>query len=236
MVEDIYNNKELYNYILRGFFAGEGNLKESLRSSRTIRIAQKERHSLLESILKSLNISFNFRSKDRSYYICGKPNWDIFAKFNLADLNPDKKEKFWKFYGNFKQDHYKHNHLKNTILISINKPQTTRELMKINNRSFARIQDVLIDLKKQGKIKNFRVGSLDYWTNNLDLIIISKIKKEYLDYLDEARKTSEFAKKFKVDFKSSSRRLNELQKLNLVDRDKEKRWRKTSLNKEILII
>ena len=236
IVEDISCKEELYAYILRGFFAGEGNIKESSGSSRTIRIAQKEPNKLLETLLKSLDITFSFRIKERNYYIFGKPNWDIFAKFKLADLHTDKKEKFWRAYNNFKQDHYKHNYLRDKILIELDNPKTTRELSNKFKRTFARIQDVLIDLKKQGKIINFRVGSKDYWTNNFNLVIISKIKKEYLLYLTEPKRTSEFTKKFNVDFKSSSRRLKELQKLFLVERNKDKKWMKTSINKEILII
>ena len=68
------------------------------------------------------------------------------------------------------------------------------------------------------------------------MIIISKVKNKYLSFLTEPRKTSDFVKKFGVDFKSSSRRLNELEKLNLVCRDKNKSWKKTSINEEILVI
>lgn len=236
IVEDVCSDKELYHYILRGFFAGEGNLKWTSKSSRTIRISQKEPNKLIEDILISMDINFYFRDKDRNYYIHGKPNWDIFAKFNLADLHPDKKDKFWKMFRDFKEVHYKNNYLINNIYSILEKPTTTRDLSKRFNRSFARIQDVLIDLKKQNKITNFRVGSIDHWTNNVNLIIISKVKKKYLDYLDKPRKTSDCAKKFKVCSRSSFKRLVELENLKLVKRDKDKYWRKTSINKEIIVI
>ncbi|MEK6859549.1 MAG: hypothetical protein AABX54_01915 [Nanoarchaeota archaeon] len=237
IVENIINNEELYNYILRGFFAGEGNIKEGSHNSRGLRIAQKEKNTLVESILKNLKIKkFKFRSDERSYIIYGKINWDIFAELKLADLHPEKKKRFWRVYHEFKQDHYENNYLKDNIFLLLNKPLSARELMKRFNRSFARIQEILIDLKKQGKVKNFRVGSIDYWTNNPNLVIISKIKKEYLLYLTEPRRTSDFAKKFKVCSRSSFRRLNELNNLNLVERDKDKSWRKISINNEIMVI
>ena len=52
-------------------------------------------------------------------------------------------------YNDFKQDHYENNYLKDNILLFLNQPYSTKELMKKFNRSFARIQDILIELKKQ---------------------------------------------------------------------------------------
>jgi len=237
IVEDISKNEKLYPLILKGFFAGEGNIKEGSHNSRVLRIAQKQRLILLEKILKIINIKkFIFRSNDRSYYIYGKPNWDIFAELELADLHPEKKERFWRVYNEFKQDHYKNNYLINNIFLDLETPKTTRELMKRYNRSFARIQDILITLKKLGKIKNFRVGSLDYWTNNLELIIISKIKNKYLNYLNQPKRTSDLAKKFKVGQKCSLKILRRLQVLNLIDRNKDKMWSKMSINEGNLLI
>ena len=237
IVEDISKNEKLYPLILKGFFAGEGNIKEGSHNSRVLRIAQKQRLILLEKILKIINIKkFIFRSNDRSYYIYGKPNWDIFAELELADLHPEKKERFWRVYNEFKQDHYKNNYLINNIFLDLETPKTTRELMKRYNRSFARIQDILITLKKLGKIKNFRVGSLDYWTNNLELIIISKIKNKYQNYLNQPKKTSDLAKKFKVGQKCSLKILRRLQVLNLIDRNKDKMWSKMSINEGNLLI
>ena len=237
IVEDISKNEKLYPLILKGFFAGEGNIKEGSHNSRVLRIAQKQRLILLEKILKIINIKkFIFRSNDRSYYIYGKPNWDIFAELELADLHPEKKERFWRVYNEFKQDHYKNNYLINNIFLDLETPKTTRELMKRYNRSFARIQDILITLKKLGKIKNFRVGSLDYWTNNLELIIISKIKNKYQNYLNQPKRTSDLAKKFKVGQKCSLKILRRLQVLNLIDRNKDKMWSKMSINEGNLLI
>jgi hypothetical protein len=237
IIDDTSNNNKLYPYILRGFFAGEGNIKEWSHNSRGLRIAQKEKNIFVESILDNLNIKkFKFKFYERSYIIYGKHNWDIFAVLKLADLHPDKKKRFWRVYNDFKQNHYENNYLRDEIFNELNNPKTARELFKKYNRSFARIQDILIDLKKQGKIINFRVGSMDYWTNNFNIIIISKIKNKYLDYLFEPRITSDFSKKFKVCPRSSFKRLKELQNLNLVERKMDKKWIRTSINKEIIVI
>lgn len=237
IVEEVSSDNKVYTYLLRGFFAGEGNIKEGSHNSRGLRIAQKEKTKFLEDILLSLGIkNFTFKPNERSYIIHGKYNWDIFADLRLTDLHPGKRERFWEVYNKFKQEHYEKNYLRDNILLKLENHMTTRELSKKFNRSFARIQDILIDLKKLDKIRNFRIGNVDYWTNKRDLILISKIKNKYLLYLNKSRRTSEFAKKFNVNPKSSFRRLKELSNLNLVERNRDKRWKRTSINKKILVI
>ena len=49
-------------------------------------------------------------------------------------------------------------------------------------------------------------------------------------------RTYQIAKYFKVDSKSSYRRLKELKKLNLVQRDQSKRWFKINSDKKVIII
>ncbi len=236
IVNKSLNLKEFYPYVLRGFFAGEGNIKEVSHNSRVLRIAQKERKEFIDVILKDLGIKFSFNSKGRSYEIHGKPMWDIFANLKLADLHPHKKRRFWEVYNHFKEEHYETNFLINNILPILNKPITTKKISQIFNRSPARITDVLVELKKQDKVNNFRIRSVDYWTNNPNLIIISKLKKEYLILIDNPRPTSEFAKYFKIDWKSSFRRLKELEKLNLVRRLENGKWMKLPNQKTIAAI
>jgi hypothetical protein len=171
-----------------------------------------------------------------SYNISGKENWDIFSSLKLADLHPIKREKFWKVYKNFKEEHYKNNFLINSIFPFLDKPYSTKQLSVVFNRSPARITDILIELKKQRKINNFRVRSIDYWTNDKKLVIISKLKKDYLLFLNKPKQTSEFAKYFKVDWHSSFNRLKEIEKLNLARRQEDGRWIKIQTEKKILAI
>jgi len=236
IVKSLLNKNEFYPFILRGFFAGEGNIHEGKRSVRIIRISQKERKNFIDKFLNFLSLNYNFTSSNRMYNISNKRNWDIFAKYNLADLHPKKKEKFWRLYNSYKEEHYPINYLIKEVYAVLNNPTSTRELSKKFNRSFARIQDVLILLKKQGKIFNYRVGSTDYWTKNKSLIIISKLKKEYLLFLDKPKQTFEFARNFEVDWRSSFNRLKELEKLNLIEKDKTGKWIKTQTQKDILVI
>lgn len=106
------------------------------------------------------------------------------------------------------------------------------------NRSQARIYDVLDIFKKKGKILNYRVKSKDHWIRkDQNIIIISKLKEKYLKFLGNSNKiTKYFAKHFNVDWKSSFRRLKELEKLKLVKRNKDKTWRKLNMNKQVISI
>lgn len=74
------------------------------------------------------------------------------------------------------------------------------------------------------------------FTNNKNLIIISKLKSNYLLFLDKEKNTSEFAKYFKVCWKSSYNRLNELKKLKLVRRKNNGKWIRLKTKKKLLVI
>lgn len=236
IVQEVLKDKKLFRFILRGLFAGEGNVYMGSHNRRILRISQKEEKEFINRILNELGLYFYFEKGNRNYVIYRKPTWDIFAKFKLADLHPLKKERFWRIYYSFKEEHYPTNYLIKEIFSILDEPITARELSEKFKRSFARIQDVLILLKKQDKIFNFRAGSIDYWTKDRDLIIISKLKKNYLLFLDRPKYTSECAKHFKVCWKSSYRRLKELGKLNLTRRESDGRWVKLPAKKKTLII
>ena len=238
IVKEIKTKNLLWKDLLKGFFAGEGNLKYDIKScSRTIRIAQGQRDLFIEEILNHLNIHHKFRIKDRSYYITGKWHWDIFAKNKLCDLHPIRGEKFWKIYNSYKEEHYPHLFLKNQILKSLKKPKKLSDLSFELKRSKARITEELIKLKKEQQASYFKIGSLTYWTCRKDLIIISKKKFSYLELLKSGiNKTSYLARILDVCPKSSKNRLLELQKLGLVKHKKDKSWELVNCNKEIIII
>lgn len=236
IIKENLNKKEIYPWILRGFFAGEGNVKEGKKSVRVLRISQAVQKEYINKILNELGITYKFTSNNRMYNISHKTNWDIFAKYSLADLHPAKKERFWRLYNSYKEIHYKKDYLYKEVYTALKEPLTTKQLSEKFDRSFARIQDVLTLLKKEGKINNFRIASRDYWTNNNEVILISKLKEKYITFLKNAKTTSEIAKEFKVSWKSSFRRLKELEKLNLVTLDKDKKWQKVNSTKTIQII
>ena len=237
IVENYKQKSIYYSDILRGFFAGEGNIKTGSHNNRTIRIAQKK-SSFLEKLLKYFKIEFNYRKEERSYSITHKDNWDKLAKIRIGDLHPLKNKRFWEVYNGFKESHYKHNYLKNSVFNILNKSHLPIDLASKFNRSKARIQEILVNIKKEGKINNFRVGSISYWIrNDSNTIIISRLKKEYIDFLSNSNKTTkEIANYFNVNYKSSFRRLKELEKLNLVSRNKNKTWKIIKPEKKVIVI
>ncbi len=237
IVEAYKPNSEFYPEILRGFFAGEGNIKIGSHNSRVIRIAQKNRVKFIENILDSLKIEYKFKKNERSYCIYHKDNWDIFSRFGLADLHPIKKNKFYTNY-NFKEEHYKHNYLKKEVFKELVRPHTTIELSKKFNRSPARICDIVIELKKEGLITNFGVKSTMYWIrNDKNSIIISQIKEKYINIVKEKPLlTSEIAKTLKVDWKNAFKRLKELEKLKLVQQINKNEWGYIKTSKRVIVI
>ncbi|MDP3918456.1 MAG: hypothetical protein Q8Q35_00940 [Nanoarchaeota archaeon] len=225
--------------ILKGFFAGEGNINfisSNSKISRKIRIAQKQENPYIEKIMDYLKITYRFRHKDRAYEIWGKPNWDTFKRLKLADLHPNKKERFYKAYNTFKEEHYPTWHLGQKVIDNCFEPITCKSLSKLLKRSPSRICEILSDLKKENKVYSFRVRSLTYWTLNKEIIIISSTKQEYLRLLNiNNYKTSEIARILKVCPKSANNRLFELKKLKLINRNLDKSWTLSFNNKEIIV-
>lgn len=235
MVEEIRNNKTFYPDILRGFFAGEGNIKEASRN-RVIRIAQKQQLEIIDNILNHYKINFTFSNRERSYVITSRRNWDKLAGLKIADLHPEKKEKFYKIYKKFKEYHYPHNHIKDNILDSLCKPKTSKELASEYDRTQSRLQRILSKLKEEGKVMNFRVRSQNYWINSdSNLILISERKKSILNLLNNPLRTVDIANTLNIDEKSIVRRLTELQRLGLVTRN-EYLWSRTNIDKEVKVL
>lgn len=238
IIKKLQNKKELYPYILRGFFAGEGNIKTGSHKNRAIRISQSKPVELIELILNQFQVDYKYCTKEKSYIITSKTNWDRCAKIKIADLHPIKKLRFWNVYNSFKEEHYKNNYLRDNILKELKEPCTSQQLALKFKRSPARVYDVLDYLKKSGKINNFRIKSKDYWIlNNENKILISKIKHKYLNMLKNApSRTADMAKEIKVCPKATLRRLRELKRLGLVKRKKDKLWEIRKANKKVVVL
>ncbi len=235
MVTDILRNDLLLTHIIRGFFAGEGNIKVGVKCNRIIRIAQKKPVLFIEHYFSHLNINYVFNPKERSYCIWSRESWDKLAQINIADLHPEKKEKFWQVYSQFKEYHYSSGYLKNKIFNLLIKPYTAIQLSNSLNRTPARIFDVLSELKTENLVKYFKVGSKSYWIRiDQQIIIISSLKQKYLNLLTNYSKTADFAKNFDVCWKSAYHRLIELQKLGLVSYENGK-WMKVSTEQKVVI-
>jgi len=238
IVTKIKNEEEFYHDILRGFFAGEGNVKEGAHSNKTLRIAQGKQDEFIEKILKYFDITYRYYPNGRAYNITGIWNWKKFAKLKIPDLHPDKKKKFYSVFNSYKEEHYPDDYIKGKIDKILKKPHTSLDLSKRFKRSQARIQDILIPLKKENKVKVFHIQSKSYWINtNQNKIIISKIKEKYMKSLKNKEKTvTELSKEMSVCWKSSFRRLLELQKLNLVEKDTHGTWSIIDSDKEVVVL
>jgi hypothetical protein len=227
--------------ILRGFFAGEGNIKYVKHSkvqgySYTLRIAQGTRLDWLEKIFDRLKLKYKYAPRERNYCIVGRIFWDIFAKNTIPDLHPIKKERFYEVYSKFKEYHYSHNYLKEEVYKKLDKPLTFRDFSEFG-RKLTTIQDVLQTLHNEKRIKQFKVHSKTYWIQSTStIIIISDVKMKYLELLKTSKKTTaELASIFKVNWKSAHKRLLEMQTLGLVSQIKNA-WQSTTANKEIIVL
>ena len=163
LVEETMKHSENFPHVLRGYFAGEGNIKTGTHSNRVLRIAQKHEEEWISNILDMLGITYLFERSHRQYNISGKWNWDIFAEHKLADLHPIKKDKFWRTYLSFKQQHYPHLYLHLKIISELDVPRTASWLAKRCGRSQDRVSEVLSELKRNGKVTESRVGHTNHW-------------------------------------------------------------------------
>ncbi len=160
---------------------------------------------------------------------------ELFGAMILSE-NVLKKIEFWKAYNDFREIHYKNNYLKKEIFNLLKIPFSSRSLSYNLNRSAARICDVLIELKKEGKINNLKSFSNTFWVrNDQNLLIISSLKKRYLNLLKESPlRTYEFTRHFNVCHRSSYKRFKELENLGLVERNKNKDWMLKESNKQLI--
>ena len=228
------NNKNYQLDVLRGFFAGEGNVKNGKRS-KVLRIAQKNRKIYFEKIFHDLNLKFMFSARGRSYVIWNKSSWDVFANHKLADLHPIKKKQFWNTYNSFQEEHYSKNYLKEKIYDDLLLPKKAINFATKYNRSMVRISEVLGQLKKERLALFFKVNSTCYWVkSSCKVVIISKIKNQYLKVLKEPKTTTDIAKYFSVCFRSANNRLKELERLELVEK-RAKLWHKKAPMKKVIV-
>jgi len=227
-----------YPHLLRGFFADEGNIKQSSHGHKQIRIAQKERKQFLENILKFYEIPFNFSVKGRTYEIQGRTHIEKLAKLGIANIHPIKKEKLENLLKSYKEYHYPPLKLKQMIYQLLVKEHTSKDIGKKFKRSQARVQRVLKQLKDAGKVHTFRIRSDNLWIRkDKPLIFISKIKSKYLSNLKKSPKTTtELSKIMNVCPRSVKNRLDELTNLGLVKRNINKTWKLLSSSKKVKVI
>ena len=98
------------------------------------------------------------------------------------------RKKFNEIYSNFQEEHYLKGELKQKVYEKLTQPFQTKELAEIFDRSPARLCDILMELKKEDKVADYKSGSLSYWIRgDMNAVIISETKNEYLNLLEEKR-------------------------------------------------
>ena len=241
IVEESKKDEKMYSGILRGFFAGEGTVKEGSNCSRSISMSQNKKLDIIDKILNFYEIDYKFSDYHRQGYVIHmRSNLEKLDNIGVADLHSIKKEKFRNMLKKYKQTHYKRGYLRNKVreIFEDDKLFSTKQLSKMFNRSEARIRDILMDLKKENILINFKVGSeTTYWVLNKNNVIISKRKYKYLKLLNKGLiTTKEISIKMNVCYKASDKRIKELNRLGLVKRNKDKKWEVSNTNKEVIVM
>lgn len=236
-VEKSKQNEDMYQYILQGFFAGEGSVYEGARKNRKLRISQGKPDDFLEDMLDYFELNYYFRAEGRSYVITKKRNWDIFADLDLCELHPRKKDKFWSIYEGFQEEHYQKGHLKEEVYNALNSPWRTKELAEKFDRSQARLCDVLMLLKEEGEAINYKVESYTYWIRtDRNAVIISEVKAEYLELLrDKPLKVGKIADHFSVRKNSAYKNLRSLKELELIKKQNHE-WETIENDQKVIVL
>ena len=232
IVEKIKNRKKLFEHILRGFFAGEGNIKFDLkRGCRIIRISQGKRNEYLEKILKRFNLTFKYDIKKRMYWISGKNNLVRVEELDIASLNPIKYAEFSRMM----EGHYNisRNQLKWKVYKMLKTPRKFKDISNKMRVNWVDVSFVLNELKKEGKIDYFRENRDRYWARK-DFVnkTLSKRKTDIISNLDAPKGNVKLSNCMSIPRKTITRRLLELEKEGLIERikkyNRQTKWRKTN--------
>ncbi len=185
-----------YRGILQGFFAGEGNIKETIAHySRVLRIAQGKRLAILERILRFLSVKFSYKLSESSYVISGRDNLEKLWSIGVSELHSKKHAKFAAMMSSYQQYHYRRGYLSARILEILSLPLTTRQIATRVNRGKSRVNHLLTALCRKGEVEMFKVRSSYYWVrSDQQCVIISKEKSTILEALSCPRRLSEIAK------------------------------------------
>lgn len=176
-------------------------------------------------------------TKKRNYEISGRDNLEKLKAIDIAILHSEKNKNFLNMVNSYQQYHYKRGYLIKQIYNILIDPYSAKELSNKFKRSKARITKILVNLKKENKIFNYRVYSKTYWIRkDQNVIIISKRKEKILKFLKNPRLTSEVADNFKITWKAAFRRLKELNKLNLIIQDTKGYWSKQKCKKKVMVL
>lgn len=187
VVDFVKNHEEHYPEILRGIFAGEGNIKHDFENnnSRNLRISAGWRDLFIEKLLIYFNVKFSYEEHKRQYVITGR-HLDKLKEINIASLHPEKEAKFRKMFECLKEKHYSPGELKTVLLRDLNEFKKTSELAIKFQKSDLRMSEALCELKKEGRIGVVRIKGNSYWVRKE--ILNEYLNSERIKLLSHVRK------------------------------------------------
>jgi hypothetical protein len=163
-VNEVKLSPDYYPEVLRGLFAGEGNVKHDLKNnnSRHLRIASGVRNEFIEKLLCFFDIPLKFDSKKRVYWIHGR-SLEKLNSIDIASLHPEKEAKFRRMINSVKEKHYSPHEFRTLILKELNSFKTTKQLAKFFKKSEIYTLEVLSTLKKERTISNVKTKNGSFW-------------------------------------------------------------------------
>lgn len=220
IVELVKNREEYYEDVLRGIFAGEGNVKHDFENNnaRNVRISVGLRDPFIEKLLIYFNVKFSYEEHKKQYVITGRC-LDKLKEIKIASLHPEKEVKFRKMFECLKENHYSAGELKTLLLKELNEFKKTSELAIKLQKSDLRILEVLCGLKKEGKIGVVRIKGNSYWIRKeiLDGYLNSE-KIKLLRYVMKKQTMTAIGKSLNLSRKSIRNRLLKLEKEGVVEK------------------
>ena len=236
LVAKYQEEKDFYPEILRGIFAGEGNVKHDFenKNSHNLRIASGVRDSFIEKLLLYFGVPVKFDAKHRMYWITGGSLY-LLDKINIASLHPEKEAKFRKMINSVKEKHYSQGELKRIVLSKLDVFRKTKDLALELNKSELGILEVLTELKNEQKIDNLKINGVSFWGNKeLKEKHFSQEKLRILHNLKKYPSITQMSKAIDIYRKSITSRLEKYKQEGLVVRLDKNHWEMTEKGRIIV--
>lgn len=236
LVEQVKQNHELWPEILRGIFAGEGNIKHDLENnnSRNLRIAAGKRNEFIENLLRFFRVPIKYDSEKRQYWISGR-YLDYLEAINIASLHPEKEAKFRKMTHSLKEKHFSPYELESILLEKLTAFKRTKDLANEIGRSEIHLLESLRELKKMKKADCIKINGNWLWIKReLKDKFVEEEKHKILHNLKKYSSITQLSKGVGIYRKSITKRLKQYQLEGLVVRVDRNHWKMTEKGKIIV--
>jgi len=236
LVYEVKQNQEFWPEILRGIFAGEGNVKHDLQNnnSRNLRIAAGKRNEFIEKLLQFFQVPIKYDSEKRMYWIHGR-HLDYLDAINIASLHPEKEAKFRKMMNSVKEKHFSPHEIEVILLSKLVVFKGIKELANEVSRSEIHLLQVLRNLKQANKIDCLKVNGKWLWIRKeLKEAFLEEEKRKILRNLKKYSSVTQLSMGVGIYRKAITKRLKEYQRKELVVRVNRNHWKMTEKGKVIV--